>query len=209
MAASAFIAANLPLRPVPGLSGISIHTAVSGSGLRRLAAGRNPYWAWCWAGGLALAQHLAARPETVAGKGVLDLGAGSGLVGIAAAKAGARAVLAVDVDEDAVAAIELNARANRVSLAVLHDDILDDVPPPVDVALVGDLFYDRDVAARVTRFLDACVAAGTRVYVGDPFRAFLPRERLNLIASYATRDFGLRDDEEMTAAVFSFVANSA
>ena len=88
-AARAFIEANLPLLGAPGVGEIMIHTATPQSGLRRLVTGRNPYWAWCWAGGLALARHVLAHPDLVAGLRVLDLGSGSGLVAIAAAKAGA------------------------------------------------------------------------------------------------------------------------
>ena len=115
-AARAFIAANLPAKPAPGLPEVSIHTATPASGLRRLVAGRNPYWAWCWAGGLALARHILAHPELVAGRRALDLGTGSGLVAIAAARAGAAHVLAVDSDADAVAAAEANAAANAVTI---------------------------------------------------------------------------------------------
>lgn len=207
--AAGFIAANLPLRPAPGLPAIRIHTGVPESGLRRLTAGRNPYWAWCWAGGLALARHILGHPPLVAGRRVLDLGAGSGLVAIAAARAGAREVLAAEVDDDAVAAIGLNAQANDVQLRVLHVDLLDDEPPAADIVLVGDLFYDRATAVRVTRFLHLCLAAGMDVFVGDPGRAFLPRERLTALADYPARDFGESDEGESRATVFSFRAVSA
>jgi len=162
--ARAFIAANLPVRPAPGLPEILIHTATPQSGLRRLAAGRNPYWAWCWAGGLALARHVLAYPETVTGLRVLDLGSGSGLIAIAAGKVGAAHVLAVDNDPDAVAAAEANAAANGVTIAALCADVLDTEPPDVDVVLVGDLFYDRSVARRVTGFLERCAECGARFW---------------------------------------------
>lgn len=207
--AAGFIAANLPLRPAPGLPQIRIRTGVPESGLRRLTAGRTPYWAWCWAGGLALARHVLANPRHVAGRRVLDLGAGSGLVAIAAAKAGARQVLAAEVDDDAVAAIGLNAQANDVRLRILHADLLDGEPPAADTVLVGDLFYDRATAVRVTRFLDRCLAARMDVLVGDPGRAFLPRERLIALADYPARDFGESGEGESRATVFSFRANSA
>ena len=207
-AVAAFIAANLPLTPAPGLPEILIHTAVPASGLRRLTAGRNPYWAWCWAGGLALARHVLAEPALVAGLRVLDLGAGSGLVGIAAAKAGAGHVLALDNDSDAVAAMGLNAQANGVSLEARCADLLDGAPPPVDVVLVGDLFYDRATADRVTRFLDRCCAIGARVLIGDPRRAFLPLDRLDLVADYPARDFGESGAGEGRAGVFSFRVRS-
>ncbi|HMN74136.1 MAG TPA: 50S ribosomal protein L11 methyltransferase [Rhodoblastus sp.] len=202
--ARAFITANLPLRPAPGLPEIRIHTATPSSGLRRLVAGRNPYWAWCWAGGLALARHILAHPDIVAGRRALDLGSGSGLVAIAAMRAGAAHALAVDSDAEAVAATECNAAANSVAVEALHADPLDGEPPAADVVLVGDLFYDRAVAARVTAFLDRCAAGGARVLVGDPGRAFLPLDRLSLLAEYAARDFGESGAGEGRAGVFAF-----
>lgn len=206
--ARAFIADNLPLKPAPGLPEIMIHTATPASGLRRLVAGRNPYWAWCWAGGLALARHILAHRRLVAGRRVLDLGAGSGLVAIAAAKAGAAHVLAVDSDADAVAAAEANAAANAVAIECLCADLLDGAAPAVDLVLVGDLFYDRAVAARATAFLGRCVEGGAQVLVGDPGRAFLPLDRLERVADYPARDFGDSGEDEGRASVFSFRARS-
>ena len=207
-AARAFIVANLPLRPAPGLPEIRIHTATPESGLRRLTAGRNPYWAWCWAGGLALARHILGHRELVAGRRVLDLGAGSGLGAIAAARAGATHVLAVDCDVEAAAAAEANAAANGVAVDVLHADLLDGLCPACDVVLVGDLFYDRAVAARATLFLERCVEGGAQVLVGDPGRAFLPLARLAPIADYPARDFGDSGEDEGRARVFSFRGRS-
>lgn len=203
-AARAFIAANLPLQAAPGLPEILIHTATPQSGLRRLAAGRNPYWAWCWAGGLALARHILGDRGIVAGRRVLDLGAGSGLVGIAAARAGAAHVLAVDSDADAVAAIEVNAAANGIPLDVLHADLLDGPAPAADVVLVGDLFYDRELARRAADFLARCVEAGAQALVGDPGRAFLPLDRLELLAEHSARDFGESGAGESRARVYRF-----
>lgn len=203
-AARAFIAANLPLRPAPGLPEIRIHTATPQSGLRRLAAGRNPYWAWCWAGGLALARHVLAHREIVAGRRVIDLGAGSGLIAIAAGKAGAAHVLAVDSDADAAAAVEVNAAANGVVLDVLHADLLDGPAPAADVVLVGDLFYDRELAQRAEAFLARCVESGARVLVGDPGRAFLPLDRLEPLAEHSARDFGESGAGEGRARVYEF-----
>lgn len=207
--AAAFILAHLPLAAAPGVPELRIHTANAASGLRRLAAGANPYWAWCWAGGLALARHILDRPETVAGLRVLDLGAGSGLVGIAAARAGAAHVICADVDECAIAAIGLNARANHVSATALQADLLDGPPPEADLVLVGDLFYDRAVARRATGYLNRCAAAGVSALIGDPGRTFLPIERLRPLADYPTRDFGESGIGETRASVFRFVGRSA
>ena len=188
--AERFIRERLPLAPVPGVAEMQLHQATPASGLWRLGERDSPYWAYCWGGGLALARHILDRPETVAGRRVLDLGAGSGLVGIAAAKVGASAVIASEVNAYAVAAAPLNAAANDVAFASVLGDITDGPPPDVDLVLVGDLFYDPDLAARVTAFLDRCVGAGVDALVGDPWRAFLPRSRLRLIAEYQVADFG-------------------
>lgn len=188
---AAFIAANLPVRPVPDLPHIRLHTAVPESGVWRLAEGGTPpYWAWPWPGGLALAHHLHAHPELVSGKTVLDLGTGSGLVAIAAALAGAKAVTACDPDPAAIAAVTLNASLNGVPIVAQAGDPLDGPPPEAEIILVGDLFYAADLARRVTAYLDRCVGAGRTVYVGDIGRAHLPHNRLTSLARYPLADFG-------------------
>jgi predicted nicotinamide N-methyase len=207
-----FIRERLPLAPVPGIPEIRLHLARPSSGLSRLAAREEagfgpPYWAYPWGGGLALARHFLDRPETVRGRRVLDLGAGSGLVAIATAKAGARQVIASDVDPDAVAALSLNAAANAVAIEAALGDLTAGPPPPVDLVAVGDLFYDGDLAPRVTAFLDRCLAAGVEALIGDPWRAFLPLARLRLIAEYDVADFGQAGSASATAsAVFAFEA---
>ncbi|MCB8838485.1 methyltransferase [Aurantimonas sp. VKM B-3413] len=203
-----FIETRFPVEPVPSVSEIVLHSAGPGSGLWRLArmddTFASPYWAYLWGGGLALARHVLDHPETVAGRSVLDLGSGSGIVGIAAAKSGARQVIAADTDRYAVAATALNAAANEVVLATVCGDLTAGAPPDVDVVLVGDLFYEADLAARVAAFLDRCVSAGIAVLVGDPRRDFLPHSRLRLLAEYPAMDFagpaGSRPN-----AVFSYV----
>ncbi len=165
----------------------------------------NPYWAYHWGGGLALARHVLDHPAVVAGRRVLDLGAGSGIVGIAAAKAGARHVLAADVNPYAIAATGLNAEANGVMVDTMLGDVTPRAPPDVDVVLAGDTFYNADIAVRVTAFLERCVDKGMDVLVGDPGRAFLPRERLQLVAEYPGGDFGDgAEDSERVNAVFAF-----
>ena len=185
---SDFIRARLPLLPVPGIAEIMLHKAVPGSGLGRLAAEDDafgsPYWAYYWLGGMALARFVLDRPELVAGRRVLDLGCGSGLVAIAAMKAGAASVLAVDVDPYAVAATQVNAAANGVAVEAVRGDLTDGPVPEVDLILAGDVFYDPEPAARVTPFLARCRAAGVEVLVGDPRRAPLPVERLRGLAEY-------------------------
>jgi predicted nicotinamide N-methyase len=126
----------------------------------------------------------------VAGLHVLDLGAGSGIVGIAAAKAGALAVISADIAPNAVAALALNAAANDVALAVIGDDLTGGSPPAVDIVAVGDLYYERGLAERGTAFLDRCHSAAIKVLIGDPGRGHLPRSRLRVIAEYRVADFG-------------------
>jgi predicted nicotinamide N-methyase len=209
-----FIQANLPLTPVPGIPEIRLHKAHPASGLWRLAERDergfgSPYWAHYWAGGLALARHILDRPQAVAGRRVLDLGAGSGIVGIAAAKAGASAVTAADIDRYALIALTLNATANAVAISTMLCDLTAGAPPPVDLVAVGDLFYDADLAARVTRFLDRCLDAGIDVLIGDPGRAFLPHARLRAVATFRVPDFGVAEDGPIApSVVFSFARAS-
>jgi len=165
-----------------------------------------PYWAFAWAGGQALARYVLDRPETVAGKRVLDLASGSGLVAIAAVKAGAALVSAADIDAFTEAAISLNAEANGVYVEIMVRDLLDDPPPPIpryDLILAGDLFYERDTAARAFTFLERHAAIGTMVLIGDPGRAYLPKQRLTQLAEYSvpvTRD--LEDHDIKRTAVW-------
>jgi predicted nicotinamide N-methyase len=186
---AAFIHASLPVAAVPGVPEIRLHKAVPTSGLNRLAkAGPagfgSPYWAYHWAGGLALARHLLDHPDIVAGRCVIDLGAGGGLVAIAAAKAGAAAVIAAEIDPYAIAALRLNAALNQAEIGIIEGDLTEGPPPAADLILVGDLFYAADLAARVTAFLDRCAAAGRQILIGDPWRAYLPVARLAEIARY-------------------------
>jgi predicted nicotinamide N-methyase len=132
-----------------------------------------PFWAFAWAGGQALARYLLDHPELVAGQQVLDVASGSGLVAIAAARCGARPVLAVDVDELAVRAISVNAAANGARVRPVQADLLDGDCAGAQVVLCADTFYEADFADRVLRFLHRARAGGARVFVGDPGRAFL------------------------------------
>ena len=121
-------------------------------------------------------------------------------------KAGARQATAIDVDPDAMAAIALNAEVNAVAVAALCGDPLDGPAPDVDLVLVGDLFYESGLATRATAFLDRCRVAGIGALVGDPWRAHLPRARLDRLAEYRLADFGDAPNAAATAsAVFAFV----
>ncbi len=203
-----FITDNLPVLPVPGMPKIRLHKAGPHSGLRRLAERDprfgSPYWAHYWGGGLVLARHLLDKPETVVGRHVVDLGAGSGIVGIAAAKAGAAKVDAADIDPYAIEAIGLNAELNNVTIQTVLADITIGQPPPTDVICVGDLFYDAAIAKGVTEFLDRCLASGITVLIGDPWRAHLPASRLRLLAEYIVPDFGVSTGKPTRSGVFAF-----
>jgi predicted nicotinamide N-methyase len=209
----AFIRDRLVLGPVPSLPRVMLYRAQPSSGLWRLAetSGKDapsPYWAYGWAGGLALARYVLEHPEAVAGRRVLDLGAGSGLVAIAAMLAGAKSAVGADIDPHAIAAMGLNAEANGVTLTPRLGDLTGGpAPAGADVVLVGDLFYDPDLARRVSAFLGRCCAAGMEVLVGDPGRAFLPEDRLTRLADYPVSDFGDGMGGAATAsAVFAFGA---
>lgn len=143
-----------------------------------------PYWAFAWAGGLALARYLLDQPEAVAGRAVLDVGAGSGLVAIAAARAGAKRVVANEIDLFARVAIALNAELNGVVVDVDGRDLLDSEPEGFDVVIAADLFYERETSERTLRFLERVAANGARVLIGDLGRRYLPRERLTAVAAY-------------------------
>ena len=143
-----------------------------------------PFWAAAWPGGQALARAVLDDPATVARRRVLDLGSGSGLVALAAVLAGARHVLASDVDPFSRTAVGVNAGLNGLSGISVTGDVLDREPPPVDVVLAGDVCYDREMTERVLPFLDRARARGCEVLVGDPGRPYLPHERLEPVAAY-------------------------
>lgn len=162
-----------------------------------------PYWAFAWAGGQALARYLLDTPDIVTGKRVLDLGAGSGLTAIAPMLAGATFALAADIDEIALVACALNASANAVAIATTADDLLARAPDGFDVVLVGDLFYERQLADRVLAYIDAARAGGATVLIGDPQRNYFPRGRFATAAEYrvpVTRE--LEDAEIKRTAVW-------
>jgi predicted nicotinamide N-methyase len=141
-----------------------------------------PYWGFAWPGGQAVARYVLDRPHLVAGKRVLDLASGSGIVAIAAAKAGAVRVMAHDVDPLAVIAIAMNADANAVAVEASGVDIVREDSgfdlSAIDVVLAGDIFYEHDLAVRATAFLQRCRIAGCAVFLGDPGRAALPKHLL-------------------------------
>jgi predicted nicotinamide N-methyase len=156
-----------------------------------------PYWAFAWAGGQALARYILDNPNIVAGKSVLDFGSGSGLVGIAAAMAGARNVLAADIDRFASAAIALNAEANSVSVEATNADLIG-CPCDWDVLLVGDMCYERPLAERLLDWLRKC-SEDAAILLGDPGRSYFPKSGVERVALYhvqTTRDLEDREIRE-------------
>src|SRR5262249_732018 len=171
---------------------LAVETAPLGQKVERdlRLRGGPPYWAFAWAGGIALARHVLDHPDLVAGRRVLDFAAGSGLAAIAAAKRGAAHVIASDVDPLAVIAITLNAEANGVRVETDVTDLMAATefdPAAFDVVLVGDVFYAPDLAARALAFLERCHRAGAAVLIGDPGRAALPVERLRKVSERDVR----------------------
>ena len=162
MAASprAFVLRHTRLRPVPGLEEVRLHLADEVLSLWHAVQVETddpdaalPYWAFAWAGGLAIGRYLREHPEAVAGRRVFDLASGSGLCAIAAMRAGASAATGADIDAFAAAAIGLNARANGCRVSAVRRDVLDEEPPDVDVILAGDCWYDARLAERVLPWL--------------------------------------------------------
>lgn len=162
-----------------------------------------PFWAFAWAGGQALARHVLDHPGLVKGKRVIDLASGSGLVGIAALKAGAASVVAADIDVFAVSAITLNAALNATPLSTTSEDLLFHPGPDCDVILVGDLFYEQGLARRCLDWLENARGRGIGVLIGDPGRSYLPKDQLVRVADYqvpVTRE--LEDAEIKQTAVW-------
>ena len=144
-----------------------------------------PFWAFAWAGGQALARYILDHPAIVAGKRVLDFAAGSGIVGIAAARAGARHVVSSDIDPFAEVVIRMNATLNRVGIMVEKDDAVGHPLDDYDVLLAGDVCYERPMANVVTPWLRDRARAGLTVLLGDPGRAYLlPRDGREELARY-------------------------
>ncbi|MDR3512415.1 MAG: 50S ribosomal protein L11 methyltransferase [Caulobacteraceae bacterium] len=163
-----------------------------------------PFWAFAWAGGQALARYILDHPHEVAGKRVLDFAAGSGLVGIAAMKAGAASALCADIDDFCAAAVALNAEANGAPADFTDRNLLDAPPPDVEVIAAGDICYEKPLAERVLAWLAEARARGTRVLIGDPGRAYFPRQGLEKLAEYqvpTTRE--LEDMEVKKTAVYA------
>ncbi len=216
----AFVARHTRLRPVDCVPGLRLHLADEVEPVWRAteeATGVDgapiPFWAFAWAGGLALARYVDEHPETVAGREVLDMATGSGLVALVAARAGAIHVDAADIDPFAEAAVRLNAHANRQHVTFVRRDLLDDAPPAVDVLLAADTWYEGPLADRILPWLRASADAGTTVLVGDPGRAYLPdpaQAGFERLARYEVRTTTTLEDRELVvASVFRVLGSDA
>lgn len=209
---TAFIRANTRLLPVPHAPEIRLHLADEATALWQKteeelgAIGLDPpFWAFAWAGGQALARYVLDHPGTVAGRRVLDVATGSGLVAIAAAMAGAARVEAIDIDAFSEAAVGLNAAANGVMVAAATGDPVG-TDDGWEVILAGDICYQRDMTEAMIGWLAPLAAAGRTVLIGDPGRTYLPRQRLDRLAEYevpVTR--ALEDFEIKRTAVWRLV----
>lgn len=206
-----FIEEHTRLLPVPHAPEISLYVADEATALWQKTEEEigtlglpPPFWAFAWAGGQALARYIIDNPDVVRGQKVLDFAAGSGLVGIAAARAGGAEVICADIDGFAAAAIGLNAEANGVVVTPITRDIVG-ADEGWDVVLAGDIFYERDLAARVSAWLSSLAARGATVLIGDPGRSYLPKDRLEALATYSvpvTRT--LEDSEIKQSCVWQF-----
>jgi len=186
-----FIGANTVAAAAPLVPEIRLHLATEITPLwqaTEATLGREqlppPYWAFAWAGGQALARHVLDHPELVRGKRVLDFGAGSGLLALAAAMAGAASSTAAEIDVFALAAIAANAALNRLGVAIETVDVIGRRPVPWQVVLVGDMCYERPLAQRLTAWLRGLAQDGVLVLLGDPGRNYLPKEGLTEMARY-------------------------
>jgi predicted nicotinamide N-methyase len=155
-----------------------------------------PYWAFAWAGGQALARYVLDHRDKVAARSVLDFGSGSGLVAVAAAKAGAARVVASDIDRFAIAAIGLNAEVNDVSIQIASDDVIGS-RAPWSVILLGDMCYERPLAERLLAWLTDRARRGTCVLLGDPGRSYFPISGVHKLATYRVQTSRELEDREI------------
>ena len=208
MDATVFVLGNTEIKTPPLVPEILLHLATEVTPIwqateESLSRGPvpPPFWAFAWAGGQALARYLLDHPETVAGREVLDIGSGSGIVAIAAAMAGAARVVAAEIDPFAAAAIALNAPLNGVTIAVETRDLLDRGAAGWGVALAGDICYEEPMSSRAIALLRRIAARGRLALLGDPGRAYLPREGLIERARYRVPTSRELEDREAREGV--------
>jgi predicted nicotinamide N-methyase len=204
-----FIAANTRILAPPHVPELRLHLADDAVALWEMTEDQlgeiglpPPFWAFAWAGGQALARHVLDHPEIVRGRTVLDVASGCGLVAIAAMRAGASAAEANDIDAFAADAAVLNARLNTVEISTSRENLVG-AAISHEVILVGDLFYDRDLSPLVYDWLHRLAGLGRTVLIGDPGRTYLPKDKLDIVATYevpVTR--ALEDAEVKTTLIW-------
>lgn len=204
---AAFIRAHTRLLAPPHAPEIALHLADEATALWEKTEEElgeiglpPPFWAFAWAGGQALARWVLDNPEAVRGKRVVDFATGSGLVAIAAMKAGAASALAADIDPFCAAAVALNARANGVDVAFTADNLLDGPPPAADVFCAGDVCYEKPMADRVMAWLRQARVNGADVLLGDPRRSYFREDGLNFLAEYGVPTTRELEDFEIKRA---------
>jgi predicted nicotinamide N-methyase len=200
MNADAFVRDNSELLAPPLVPELKLHLASEVIALWRKTEEElaeigvpPPYWAFAWAGGQALARYLLDHPDIVKDKRVLDFGAGSGLVALAAARAGARHVTAADIDPFALAAIARNAAVNRVDVETTGEDVIG-TADRFDLILVGDMCYERPLAERLMTWLKRVRSV---VLLGDPGRSYFPKSGLTRLATYSVPTTRELEDREI------------
>lgn len=146
-----------------------------------------PYWGWAWPGSIALSRYLVDHPEAVRGRQVLDLGAGNALTTLAAKQAGAAHCIANDIDPVAMYMAAAHQRLNDLDIELLEQNLLGKDPAAIecDVILIGDMFYERQLAGALTPWLHRACDLGRVVLIGDPGRNYPPKERTQELATYS------------------------
>jgi predicted nicotinamide N-methyase len=190
----AFVKANTALHEPPLVPEIRLHLAseivpiwqMTEEELERTGL-PPPFWAFAWAGGQALARYVLDNPQLVAGRSILDFGAGSGIVGIAAALAGAASVLCADIDPFACEVMKINSLVNAAALQVTSEDLIGTLDGGWDVVLIGDMCYEQPLSQRIEIWIHNLVGRGTLVLIGDPGRTYLPKTGLERITTYAVK----------------------
>lgn len=166
-----------------------------------------PFWAFAWPGSQALAALMRDRPELVRGRRVLDFGAGNGLAAIAAARSGAAAVTANDIDPVAALAQELNAAANHVTLTCQTGDLVGQPVTEIDILLAGDVCYERPGSRRIVDWLRRLTADGVEVLLADPGRTYRPSQGLAALASYSVpTSRELEDSDQRDTTIWQVLA---
>ncbi len=166
-----------------------------------------PFWAAVWPGARLLARYILHNSGLVAGKSVLDLGAGGGVVAIAAARSGAKQVVANDVDPSARVVADKNSAENNVICTVDDRNLLtaDDMPP-FDIVFLADMFYEESTVAPLLLLLRRMSAAGARVFIADGNRPFTPKSCLEPVTTGEVKvDFDLEGCRQRTVTLYRFV----